>query len=108
MDENNNILEAIEENSDVTKLYRVALSLELLSNLGPDKLAATEQKNVSIFMSEIVGANDELRKNSPIRSINIWGAAASKSEFTCGNLNLNLYAPGSETFDGENRAYLHP
>lgn len=98
----------VENNVDSTKIYRIALSLELIGSLKVSDMLPLEKKNVEMFMADILEANNDLRKSNPLRSINVWGAAVSKTDFSFGNLSFNLYAPGSEVFDGENRAYLHP
>lgn len=67
-----------------------------------------EKKNVDLFLKEIASANKDLRKLSVLRNINIWGVINDKTEFSQGNLHFNLYLPGSEVFDNENKSYLHP
>ncbi|EAR92518.2 hypothetical protein TTHERM_00088140 (macronuclear) [Tetrahymena thermophila SB210] len=104
----NNILDSLTENNDPTKLYRVALSLQLLENITFEKIRDLEKKNIDLLLKEVASANKALRKLSVLRYINIWGVVSEKSEFSYGNIHLNIYVPGSEIFDNENKSYLHP
>lgn len=81
----------------------------MCETLGLEKIAETEAENVKVFLEEIAVSNKELKKMNLLRNINVWGDSPDQqSEMKFGSLFLNIYVPGGERFDAQNKSYIHP